>query len=512
MLRVAVVPVLVACAFGPVDSAGAAELWSQGDASIRIDTTIQFSTLHRLTRPQARVLGDPNTDDGDRAFSSGAISNRTDVFSELDADYGAFGIRASAAAWYDPAYFGRNPNNSAATFNPASVPHDRFPIAVRRQQGLDAELLDAFAHVAFDVAGAHVTLRAGRHTLIWGESLFFAGNGIAAAQAPIDFIKQNAVPNTPARELFLPVNQLSAVVQVRPGLSFEAYYQLEWRPHREPGVASYFSTTDLLDAGGERFIAGPGAYDYRLGDRRPGASGQFGIAARATIRDLDLGVYAMRYNAHQAVMTFSGCQGPCGLPGQVGTYRLNYATGISAYGVSASTLVGNDNVAGEVSLRRNVPLLARVDPGAFAVPRGDTAHAQLSIVTERPATALWDRVSVMAELAGNVLLATTTAAAARDPAASRGALAFQGQVTFDYFHVLPFLDLSPFVAVSYGLAGRSSVDDEMVAGAGNVTLGMQATWHNVWHADVRLTGFIGPAARQPLADRSFMSFNIRRTF
>jgi len=74
------------------------------------------------------------------------------------------------------------------------------------------------------------------------------------------------------------------------------------------------------------------------------------------------------------------------------------------------------------------------------------------------------------------------------------------------------LDLSPFVAFAYGLAGRSSVDAEMVQGAGNVTIGVQATWRSVWHAEVRLTDYIGSAGQQPLADRSFIAFNVRRSF
>jgi hypothetical protein len=74
------------------------------------------------------------------------------------------------------------------------------------------------------------------------------------------------------------------------------------------------------------------------------------------------------------------------------------------------------------------------------------------------------------------------------------------------------LDLSPFVAAAYGIAGRSSVDAEMVAGTGNVTIGVQATYRNVWHGEVRVTDYIGSAGRQPLADRNFIAFNIRRTF
>jgi hypothetical protein len=51
-----------------------------------------------------------------------------------------------------------------------------------------------------------------------------------------------------------------------------------------------------------------------------------------------------------------------------------------------------------------------------------------------------------------------------------------------------------------------------VQGTGNVTIGVQATWRSVWHAEVRLTDYIGSAGQQPLADRSFIAFNVRRSF
>jgi hypothetical protein len=85
-------------------------------------------------------------------------------------------------------------------------------------------------------------------------------------------------------------------------------------------------------------------------------------------------------------------------------------------------------------------------------------------------------------------------------------------ITFDYFHVLPALDVSPFIAASYGIAGRSSVDAEMVGGTGDVTTGVRATYRSVWHVEVRVTDYIGSAGSQPLADRNFFAFNVRRTF
>jgi hypothetical protein len=281
---------MIACGLGRIETASCAELLAEGDLSIRLDTTVQFTALRRLSAPQARLLANPNGDDADRSFASGAVSNRTDIFSELDIDYGTAGLRLSGAGWYDPVYFRTNANNSPATFNPFTVPHNRFTQATQGLEGLDAELLDGFAHDTFNLDDKQVGIRIGRHTLIWGESLFFGANGIAIGQAPIDFIKATSVPNTRARELFLPVNQISGSIQLRPGLSLEAYYQLEWRHDRTPGVGSYFSPVDFFDVGGERLITAPGRYLYRASDDQPGAAGQFGAALHVTVRNADLGI------------------------------------------------------------------------------------------------------------------------------------------------------------------------------------------------------------------------------
>jgi hypothetical protein len=235
------------------------------------------------------------------------VSNRTDIFSELDIDYGNAGLRFSGAGWYDPVYFRKNANNSPATFNPYTVPHDHFTRTTQGLEGLDAELLDAFAHDTFSLGDMQVGVRMGRHTLIWGESLFFGENGIAIGQAPIDFIKASSVPNTRARELFLPVNQISGSIQLRPGLSVEAYYQFEWRHDRLPGVGNYFSPVDYFDSGGERLITAPGRYLYRATDQQPGVAGQFGAALHVTLGNADLGVYALRYNARSPVVAMGPC-------------------------------------------------------------------------------------------------------------------------------------------------------------------------------------------------------------
>jgi len=93
------------------------------ELKVNWDTTFKYSTAFRVKdRSPAIVGGDnydpagghyfPNTDDGSNNFSRGLISNRLDVFSELDVVFRDFGARASAAGWYDAVYHRRNDNDS----------------------------------------------------------------------------------------------------------------------------------------------------------------------------------------------------------------------------------------------------------------------------------------------------------------------------------------------------------------------------------------------------------------
>jgi hypothetical protein len=393
----------------------AVDLYSKGDVELRWDNTVTYGAAFRLGDRNPKLLADPNADDGDRNFGPGIISNRFDLFSQLDFSKGWFGFDASAAAWYDTVYQQRNDNNSAATFNAISVPHDEFTHAVRTLHGGNAELVNAFFYGNTELAGMPFSFRVGRHTLLWGESLFFPDNGIAAGQAPVDDIKVLGRPTAYAKDVFMPVAQASASLQVSPSVTIEAYYQFEWRRTRLPGAGSYFSSADYFDAGGERFIFAPGQYLFRERDLTPPSSGQYGIALRWSIGPIDYGLYALRFNAKDPQIYYRlGIAAGSGSPpivtdpsivdlaiGEVGTYNLVYPQGIETYGASASGYLGSTNIAAEISGRRKMPLVSLplfVQPGQAAdgnknplYALGDTLHAEVSTITAFARNALWDR-------------------------------------------------------------------------------------------------------------------------
>lgn len=521
--------------------AAAEDLLEYDGWDLRWDNTLRYTTAFRLFHYQDALVSDPNADDGDRNFAPGLISNRLDLLSELDLSNGPFGAEVSGTAWYDTVYHNTNSNNSPATFNPYSVPHNQFTHSTEILMGQDGDLLNAFAYGSFDADDMPISFRVGRHTLLWGESLFFADNGIAAGQAPIDAIKAASEPEAEAKEVFLPVTQASLTVQPRPDLSFSFYDQFEWRRTRLPASGSYFSDADFLDVGGERLIVAPDQYLYRTADQRAPASGQYGAAMHVTLDDVDYGFYALRFNAKEPQIFLQSNYAPPNAE-NVGNYWLVFPTGIEAFGASFSTYVGESTLAGEVSVRHNMPLVSQTlislpggsggygglgyaalrapgygsaqqqyyDVTSYAV--GDTLQAQLSSVSTLSPGPLWGGADLSAEIAANDRLSVTSGASELDPGRDTLAAAIRAVFEPHYYEVLPALDLSAPIGLGYDLIGNSSTDASMNNGAGDFELGVTATWRTVWEGSLTFTHYFGPPDRQPFADRDFISVSFERTF
>ncbi len=498
----------------------AADLYAGEGNDLRWDNTLRYSTAFRLAAQDGALIANPNTDDGDRDFDPGLVSSRIDVVSQLDFSTANFGIRISGAGWYDSVYTERDDNNSPATFNPLSVPHDKFTAAVRDLHGSHVELSDAFAHGDFTLGDMPVSVRAGRYALILGESLFFPQNAIAAGQSSVDDIKAISEPQAETPEIVLPVTQASVALFPSPDVAVTLYNQFEWRKDRLPGVGSYFSAVDFLDTGGERLLLGGGRYLVRSHDLYAPGLGQFGAAVQVTDSDFSYGFYALRFNAKNPEIYLY--PDPAKPDGNAGTYNLVYPQGIEIYGASFSTYLGDSNIAGEISGRRNMPLLAgpiAVPAGVFAdgsdhplYPVGDTLHAQVSTVSLLRASDWWNGAALSLELAANDRLDIVKNASALAPGRDPFAMAVQATFEPQYFQVLPSLDISIPIALGYGLIGRSSIDSSDNAGAGNFGIGISATYRSVWETKFALTEFLGAPAHQPFADRGFLSLSIQRTF
>jgi hypothetical protein len=521
------------------------------DVALRWDNTVKLSAAARLKRADPVLLTNPNNDDGDRNFDKGLISNRLDWLTEADVIWRKqWGARLSAAAWYDSAYntANDNPGFSGGAFpNQVSVPANEFTDATRKVHGRKAEVLDAFVFGRFEIGDMNASVRAGRHSLLWGESLFFGANGIAGGQMPVDAVKLVSVPGTQFKEAIRPVPMVSAQLQVNDRISLGAYVQTSWAANRVPAVGSYFSSADLAIEGAERILTGPASAAPREADQRPRNSGQGGLQLRLRGEETDFGFHAIRFHNKTAqlvprivLLTPPAVPVPTAVPG---AYYLGYHQGITALGASASRTFGDFNVAVEASLRHNqdlastqgadtssftpAPATNNTDNPGYAV--GRTAHVNLSTLATLPRTLLWREATLVAEVAWNRVLKVTKNAAALDPNGTRDGAALRLVLEPMYRGVLPGIDLG--VPIGLGWAPKGSRPLAMTNpnmwvadGGGDFTIGMNGSWRDSLRFSLGFTHFFGEVAtfndaatnaftwKQALRDRDFVAASLRYSF
>lgn len=524
------------------------------DIKIRWDNTFKYSVGVRTKAPSQDVavsFANPNVDSGDLSLNKGLINNRVDWLSEFDVSYKSVGARISATAWYDAVYqrshndFPGNvpfPNTSAAV---TGGPNNVFTPSAKKLMGRMAELSDAFLYGNSDLGdGMRLSGRVGRHTQLYGETLFLGANGIANAQGPVDLIKLFSVPSAQFKEIALPVTQASGNLQLNSNLSIGAYYQFEWRSLRLPAAGTYFNPADFVGAGGDVLLTPTGGAASRKPDQKGTGTGQFGTRIKFKIpgSEVEYGLYAAQYHDKAPIpvlnVTEAGNFGG-------GTYQLMYAKNIKLYGASFSTLIGETNVSGEISTRRNTPLsplgdlVVNFDPRAdndknspYAV--GNTLHANLSAIGLFNASPLWDGASVVGELAFNRLLSVTRNPT--NPAAPNGALngthtrdAWAMRAIFqpEYFQILPGVDLQVPLGIGWGIAGRSAVFQVAPEHGGDASIGLNFDYQKTWRASVQYIQYFGKAGPAPslnpltntsasyqqyYKDRNFVTLSVQRTF
>ena len=534
---------LLAGAAGSAAHAGPIET-DNPDLRIRFDNTVKYSQAYRLSDRSPGLASCAiclNQNDGNNNFGKGMVSNRVDLLSEFDLTWRSVGFRVSGAAWYDAQYRSSNDNG---TITANHIPRNEFPEATRKLMGKKAELLDAFVFGKANFGDARATFRLGRHTLLWGESLFYGANGIAGGQAPTDLVKLLSVPNAQFKETAMPTGKLSGQVQLDEDLSVGAYYQYDWRKTRMMPVGAYLSGSDSMGEGGERIIAGnpalpnPPAF-AALPEQEPKDGGQFGVQLRmrAPAIDTDFGVYATRYHATTPSNIYNTLTGFPPTP-RPSTFQWAYAEGIRAYGASFARVIGEVSLSGEVSVRRNAPLASSgqsilpsigVNVGlnnnsrpGYAI--GETAHAQLSWLASLGPSFIAREASFLGEVAWNRVTSITRNAGMFNPNAERSATAMRVVYAPTYRQLLPGVDVSIPVGASH-TRGRSGAlgPGFGVDRGGDVNLGISAIYLNGWTVAANYTRYYGPEGptldgannaqfKQALRDRDYISLSIRNTF
>ncbi|MDM0113696.1 DUF1302 domain-containing protein [Variovorax sp. J22R133] len=449
------------------------------DVVIRWDNTLRYNIGQRVQGQDAAILANPNFDDGDRNFNKNSlVANRLDLLSEFDLVVDKkYGFRVSGAAWGDAAYRHLdNRNNATANTLVNGVPTAGAlsNYTERYAKGPSGELLDAFLFGSTDIGGTSVSLRAGKHTVYWGESLLAGGavHGISYGQYSLDLWKALATPGIEAKELYRPRNSMTLQVQPSPELSVSAQTFFDWESARYPESGSYLTVNDALLHGGDSLIAGPNQRLLQAQSGEPNKTGDFGLSARWSPDWLDgtAGLYGRRTADIQpqlallpavaagvpaAACTRAGLRpvGPttCYInpaaatvpqvqAGQVGQYQAFYGRDIDIYGLSLSKNIAGLSVGAELSYRHNMPLqsvpvqvlpAALVNPAAGQIAigalgndapgaRGNTAHGVFNVLGTVAKTPLFDSATWNAELVWNRWLSVS-----QNPGAFKGSDAYR---------------------------------------------------------------------------------------
>ncbi|BFM49094.1 DUF1302 family protein [Marinomonas sp. THO17] len=504
------------------------------DLRLTFDNTVKYSTAFRLKDASNGLNGTDNPsqganqNDGDNNFDKGLVSNRLDLLTELDLSYKDVGFRVSGTAWYDEVYHGNTDNTSSSSnHSPAS----EFSDEAKEVMGGDTDLLDAFAYAYFPVSdGMEGTVRLGRHSLLWGESLYFGINGIAGGQAPLDIVKLASVPNSQFKEIALPTGKLSVDVPLTEALSLGAYVGYEWEKSRLAPAGAYLSSSDTL--GGERLLAGSNEFT-KIGDQEAEDDGQYGLQLRWSDYDTftDYGIYATRYHA----TTISNIYTILNSSFQPSEYQFAYQEGIEAYGFSMAKSVGIWSLAGEISYRRNAPLASKgqsitptgtqydndSNPG-YAV--GETAHAQFSWIGSLGPSFIAKEASFTGEIAWNTRVKTTDNESMLNPNADKSAVALRMVYSPTYRQFFDGVDLTPSVGLGHTWGKSSAVGAGFgVDGGGDLNLGIKAVYLSRWNFSMNYTKYLGEEGyfldgdnnaqyKQALKDRDFISASVQTVF
>jgi len=537
------------------------------DLDVRWDNTVRYNLGFRTGQQNASGIGNnPIFDEGEFRFDKGdVVANRFDLLSEFDLVYQKkTGFRVSAAGWYDNAYRDgkahRNPAIPTAAQPVGSYVGDNYTAYTNRYyHGPSGEIMDAFAFGTFDVAGSPTSLKAGRHTVFWGESLLLGGavHGISYSQMPLDLAKGFATPGVEAKELYRPLNSVSGTIQPTTELSLGAQYFLDWESSRYPEGGTFLGPGDLAFDGPQQQFTALGLIP-RTAVNEPNKRGDFGLSARWSPEALDatLGFFYRNYTDKiNAVFATGGATpsktDPLGLQ-----YGQFYAENIDLFGISLSKNIGGVSVGADFAYRKNTPLLAQtlgLTPSALVGPlaglkpflfpngasnvtlndnsyqaRGDTFHLVVNALGVVARTPLFDSASYVGELTYSKLHKIT---ANQDmyfgegygvcntalnnpllPASVRGQFKDSGDgcstgssfglalnFTPVWYQVLPGVDLSMPLSYSKTLSGNSPVLLGGNVGNGSYSLGLSADVRSKYRFDLKYADFFGDVKAGPIA-------------
>ncbi|MDH4569487.1 DUF1302 domain-containing protein [Pseudomonas sp. BN414] len=240
-----ILPILVAAQAQAVEFS-----FANDEISGSLDTTVSYGQLWRV-QGQDKTNNDINTNDGNRNFDTGLVSEVYKITSDLEATYKNYGMFVRGTAFYDTQIMDKRndylDNNNPVQPSQNFPKDDSFTYETRHKAGRDAQILDAYLYGNWDVADMPVTGRVGKQVFNWGEGIFYRG-GVNTTN-PVDAAKFR-LPGSELKEVLVPVEALSFNVGLTENLSMETFYQWNWKESAIDPVGTYYSETDLFADGG----------------------------------------------------------------------------------------------------------------------------------------------------------------------------------------------------------------------------------------------------------------------
>jgi hypothetical protein len=205
-----------------------------------------------------------------------------------------------------------------------------------------------------------------------------------------------------------------------------------------------------------------------------------------------------------------------------------YPEDINAYGLSATTTVGEYNLAGEVSIRTNAPLVSHptltfVTGSTGGYARGTTLHANFNWLATLGRSLIANEATLLGEIAANYTQKVRENPAAIEVNARRAGLATRLVYEPMYRQVVRGLDVGVPVGIGYTPMGKSSAGGVLGPHrGGDMSIGLNGTYLAVWKFSLNYTHFYGGEGpftlnnnqtfRQTMKDRDFISLSVQTTF
>ncbi len=509
------------------------------DLQFRWDNTVTLSTEYALHNALPAAADYCALDahetlarymDRSCVYGTGFHTARVDLLSQVDVDAADFGLHASAAGWYDGIDNSDGGGDQSGSYRTAEA---------SEEGGRNLELFEAFLHGTAELGRDRpLSVRLGRHSLVWGESLFFQNNGIAGGMTPVDSYIVQVASDYHARNVYLPVDQLSLSWAATGDLTIQAYYQFEWRRSRIDPDYGYVDPNNVLGTDGTRLISltvpRRGTFYYRrTAETVPDSTDQYGLSLKWHRGDYDIGLYALSFDAKTPNIEYYPRLAPLYGP-SVGAYNLEFPTGIEVYGASLAGPLGDAVFGAEISGRRHMPLVnggvfvwphpARPlsEDGGQSFPLGDTLHGQFYwIYTVPPVSFLPDGATWRGEIAATHLIDATDNPGRLTPGRTRTAAAFRTVFEPQFFQILPRVDITVPVGIGYNFLGLSQSDPAMNRGTGDLDFGITATVDQAWKGAITYTHYFGwskfppvgiGGPQQPLGNWDYIQVSVELSF